>query len=212
MIGVEKLSIHLGSLRLDDLSFAVPTGAYAVLMGRTGAGKTTLLEAICGLRAVRSGTIRLLETDVTHLHPAERGVGYVPQDVALFPTHTVREHLSFALEIRRWQGREIVLRVDELADLLGIRHLLDRRPLGLSGGEAQRVALGRALSYRPRVLLLDEPLSALDDATRTEMVALLRNVQRHTGVTTLHVTHNRVDAEMLADLLLKLTDGKVECP
>jgi ABC-type sugar transport system ATPase subunit len=179
-------------------------------MGRTGAGKTTLLETICGLKPVRTGTIRLMDVDVTHQTPAERGVGYVPQDLALFPTHTVRQHLGFALEVRGWSPRAVEGRVDELAELLGIRRLLDRRPLGLSGGESQRVALGRALAFRPPILLLDEPLSALDDTTRAEMYTLLRSVQRVTGVTTLHVTHSLSEAKVLADRLLLLRDGKVE--
>ncbi len=209
MIAVEHLSIRSGAFSVDDLSFEVPTGEYAVLMGRTGTGKTTILEAIGGLKPVRAGTIRLLGTDVTHLKPAERGVGYVPQDLALFPTHTVRQHLSFALEVRRWPQAAIDARVDELAELLGIGRLLDRRPFGLSGGESQRVALGRALAFRPPILLLDEPLSALDDATREEMYALLRSVQKVTGVTTLHVTHSLSEAKILADRLLVLSDGKV---
>ena len=209
MIVVKGLSLRAGAFAVDDLSFEVTTGTYAVLMGRTGTGKTTLLEAICGLKPVRAGTIRLLGVDVRYLRPAERGVGYVPQDLALFPTHTVREHLSFALEVRRWPRPAIDDRVAELAELLGIGRLLDRRPLGLSGGESQRVALGRALAFRPRTLLLDEPLSALDDATRAEMYALLRSVQRATGVTTLHVTHSLSEAKALADRLLLLRDGKI---
>src|SRR5581483_5915765 len=104
--------------------------------------------------------------DVTHLHTADRGVGYVPQDLALFPTLTVREHLAFALNVRRADQPTIKSRIREFADLLGIDHLLNRLPHGLSGGESQRVALGRALSFHPQVLLLDEPLSALDEETR----------------------------------------------
>jgi ABC-type sugar transport system ATPase subunit len=173
-------------------------------MGKTGCGKTTLLEAICGLRQVHAGRIVLLGRDVTQLKPAQRGVGYVPQDLALFPGHTVREHLAFALEVRRWSRAAIDARVRELAGLLGITHLLDRYPQGLSGGEAQRVALGRALAFHPPVLLLDEPLSALDEDTRSEMATLLRDVQRQTGVTTLHVTHSLTEARRLADRLFVL--------
>jgi len=210
MIVVDRLSLRAGTFAVDDLSFEVPIGAYAVLMGRTGSGKTTLLEAICGLKAVTAGSIRLLGLDVTDLAPAERGVGYVPQDLALFPTHTVRQHLAFALEVRRWPRPHLEERVEELAQLLGITRLLDRRPFGLSGGESQRVALGRALAFHPRILLLDEPLSALDDATRDEMYALLRSVQKRTGVTTLHVTHSLSEAKALADRLLLLRNGKIE--
>lgn len=207
MIVVDSLALTVGTFRLDGLSFTVPTGAYAVLMGRTGCGKSTVLEAVAGLKTLRAGRILLDERDVTDLTPAERGVGYVPQDLALFPTLTVRRHLSFALELRRWPPERIGDRVAELAGLLGIRALLDRHPRGLSGGEAQRVALGRALSFRPSVLLLDEPLSALDEETRQEIIDLLGSVQRATGVTVLHVTHNPREAEALADVRLRLREG-----
>jgi ABC-type sugar transport system ATPase subunit len=209
MIAVELLKVRVGGFALEDVSFEVPAGEYAVLMGRTGAGKTTLLEALCGLKPVAGGTIRLSERDVTRLKPAERGIGYVPQDRALFQTMTVREHLAFALVIRK-AGREIIeQRVAELARLLGLERLLERKPHGLSGGEAQRVALGRALAVRPGILCLDEPLNALDDETRREMYELLAAVQQSTGVTILHVTHNLEEAEHLADRILVLQEGKV---
>lgn len=207
MIAVEGLSVRAGAFAVEGLSFAVETGEYAVLMGRTGCGKTTLLEAVCGLKPVRDGRVRLFGRDVTDFPPADRGVGYVPQDLALFPTMTVREHLGFALEVRRWDPADAARRVEELTELLGIGHLLERRPQGLSGGEAQRVALGRALAFRPGVLLLDEPLSALDEDTRAGMYGLLRSVQRQTGVTALHVTHSRAEARALADRLLVFDTG-----
>jgi ABC-type sugar transport system ATPase subunit len=209
MIAVENLCVRAGSFSLDGVSFTVPTGQYAALMGKTGSGKTTLLEAICGLKPVQSGAVRLLDQDVTHLPPGARGIGYVPQDLALFPTMTVREHLAFALTLRRWEEIDVIRRVNELARLLGIGHLLERWPKGLSGGERQRVALGRALAFRPRLLLLDEPLSALDDETHAEMVSLLRTVQRRTGVTTLHVTHRLAEAKLLADRILLMKNGAV---
>jgi ABC-type sugar transport system ATPase subunit len=211
MITVDHLTVRVGGFALEDVGFDVPTGQYAVLMGRTGAGKTTLLEALCGLKAVTSGAIRLNGREVTRLRPAERGIGYVPQDRALFQTMTVREHLAFALTIQKAGRRVIQQTVAELSRLLGIEHLLDRRPPGLSGGEAQRVALGRALSARPGVLCLDEPLSALDDETRQEIYELLEQVQESTNVTILHVTHNRDEAERLADRIFLLRNGKVEC-
>src|SRR5438094_7331603 len=185
MIALDDLCVTAGKFTLDGISFQLAAGQYAVLMGKTGSGKTTLLEAICGLKPVRRGTVRLHGRDVTHCKPAERAVGYVPQDRALFPSMTVWDHLAFALVVRRWDRRRIAERVGELADLLGLGHLLDRRPAGLSGGEAQRVALGRALSAHPEVLLLDEPLSALDEGTRQEMYDLLAAIRRRTVVTTL---------------------------
>jgi ABC-type sugar transport system ATPase subunit len=209
MVELDNVTIRSGPFSLADIAFVVPTGQYAVLMGKTGQGKTTILEAICGLRGVTAGRIVLHGTDVTRLHPADRGVGYVPQDLALFPTLSVREHLEFALRIRRAETATIRRRVDEFADLLGIEPLLGRLPQGLSGGEAQRVALGRALSFHPQVLLLDEPLSALDEETRHDMYLLLRRVQRQTAVTTLHVTHSRAEARALAERLLVLENGRV---
>jgi molybdate/tungstate transport system ATP-binding protein len=210
MIRVERLAVRAGAFALSGLDFEVGNGQYAVLMGRTGSGKTTLLEAICGLKPVVTGRISFMGVDVTRLKPAARGIGYVPQDRALFQTMTVREHLAFALTIRDWARAEIDDRVAKLAGLLGLERLLDRKPAGLSGGEAQRVALGRALAARPGILCLDEPLSALDDDTREEMCLLLESVQKYTGVTTLHVTHHLGDAERLADVILVLKDGKIE--
>jgi ABC-type sugar transport system ATPase subunit len=207
VIAVEGLSLRAGAFAVEGASFAIGPGAHAVLMGRTGCGTPTLLEAICGLKPVRGGQIRLLGRDVTDLPPADRGVGYVPQDLALFPTMTVRDHLGFALEVRRWEARAAASRIEELTELLGIGRLLDRRPPGLSGGEAQRVALGRALAFRPAVLLLDEPLRALDEDTRAGMYGMLRSVQRQTGVTTLHVTHSRAEARALADRLFLFDKG-----
>jgi ABC-type sugar transport system ATPase subunit len=210
MIAVVDLSVRTGAFLLEGISLTASAGEYVVLMGKTGCGKTTLLEAICGLKPVQAGSIHLHGRDVTHRKPAERGIGYVPQDLALFPTLTVREHLAFALMVRRWDGMAIERRIGELSELLGIRPLLERRPHGLSGGEAQRVALGRALAFRPAVLLLDEPLSALDDETRADMASLLRSVQKLTGVTALHVTHSLSEASKLADRLLLLKNGTIE--
>lgn len=209
MITVEQLAVQQGAFALSDVSFTVPTGRYAILMGRTGSGKTTILEAIGGLRPARAGRITIGGVDVTHAKPAARNIGYVPQDAALFTSMTVRANLGFALHVRRWPHDQVEARIRELAELLGLTGVLERMAQGLSGGEAQRVALGRALAFHPSVLLLDEPLSALDDATRGEMHRLLGSVRDHTGTTILHVTHNAADAERLADLVLRLENGKV---
>jgi len=209
MITLDDVTVHAGAFTLEGVSFHVPQGGYAALMGRTGSGKTTILEALCGLRPVSRGRILLMNQDVTRLKPAERGLGYVPQDRALFNTMTVWEHLAFALKIRHWSKKEIVDRVEDLAHLLGLTRLLERKPRGLSGGEAQRVALGRALSFRPDILLLDEPLAALDQETKGEMHELLRSIRARTGVTTLHVTHDASEARRLADRLFILRDHAI---
>lgn len=210
MIELDRITLQVGSFRLNDLSCQIPKGSHTALMGRTGAGKTTLLEAICGLRPVISGVLRIDGQDVTHAPPGARGLGFVPQDGALFAHLTVRQHLAFALDLRRWPARQIAERVDELAGWLRLKPLLDRHPQGLSGGESQRVALGRALAFHPAVLCLDEPLSALDDETRTEICDVLTDIRRRTGVTLLHITHNRHEAARLADRILQLRDGRIE--
>jgi ABC-type sugar transport system ATPase subunit len=209
MIQAQQLAIGAGSFRLANINFNVPAGCYAVLMGRTGSGKTTLLETLCGLKPALAGRIVFFGTDVTALKPGDRGVGYVPQDGALFQTMTVREHLEFSLRVRHWPAHQIHARVAELAELVGVTDLLDRKPLGLSGGEAQRVALGRALAFRPHILCLDEPLSALDDDSRQPLLELLKRIPHETGVTALHVTHNRHEAEHLADYRLRIMEQEI---
>ncbi|HEY3897664.1 MAG TPA: ABC transporter ATP-binding protein [Chthoniobacter sp.] len=209
MIHLDSITWQAGAFRLENLTLSVPTGRYAVLMGRTGCGKTTLVEILCGLRRPQGGRVLIADRDVTHEPPGERGVGYVPQDGAMFPTMTVREHLGFALRLRRRPADEIARRVGQLAEELGIAALLDRKPQGLSGGERQRVALGRALAAQPKVLVLDEPLSALDEDLRDDLAVLLRRIQREHGITALHITHSRAEALQLADLMFRLADGRI---
>lgn len=209
MVALEDVGIRQGAFALDGVGFAVPAGSYAVLMGRTGSGKTTLLEVVAGLRSPSRGRVLLRGVDVTRWPPAARNVGYVPQDAALFRTMTVRDNLGFALAVRGVPRAAIVARVNELAGWLGLSKLLARRPVGLSGGEAQRVALGRALAFRPDVLLLDEPLNAVDEATRGQLVAILDDIRRSREVTVLHVTHTRTEADRLADVVLELDGGRV---
>jgi len=203
MIRVSGLSLRAGSFRLRDISFEVPEGGCAALMGRTGSGKTSILEAICGLRPIEAGRVELGGRDVSAQEPGERGVGYVPQDRALFRAMNVADNLGFALRVA---GRPTG-GVPALAERLGIAALLDRRPDGLSGGEAQRVALGRALAAEPRVLCMDEPLTALDDETRDGLIELLARIRRETRVTVLYVTHSREEARRLADRVFRLENG-----
>ena len=209
MIRLENITWHAGAFRLDGVSFAVPVNSYAVLMGRTGSGKTSLIEILCGLRQPKGGRIWIADRNVTEFPPGMRGIGYVPQDGALFPTMTVAEQLGFALRVRHRPADEIAGRVRELSAQLGIAHLHDRLPQNLSGGERQRVALGRALAARPSVLLLDEPLSALDEDTRDEIATVLKQAQRNSGVTALHITHSQREAAQLADVVFQLEGGRV---
>ena len=207
MIEIQQLNLVQGSFRLKDFDFKIEQGSYTVLMGRSGCGKTSILEAVAGLRKIQSGSIRFGNKDVTRLKAAERGVGYVPQDRALFPTLKVRDQLAFSLVIRRESSTAIGQRVNELAKLLDIEHLLDRMPTGLSGGEAQRVALGRALAFRPSVLLLDEPLSALDEDLHAEMCQLLTAVHQKSDVSILHITHSHQEARRLGDSHFRLENS-----
>ena len=146
---------------------------------------------------------------MTALKPGERDVGYVPQDGALFPHLSVARQLAFALVLRKAKPKQIEERVEELAERLGVSHLLDRMPDALSGGERQRVALGRALSIRPRYLCLDEPLSALDDETHDEIYELLVQTVKGTGVTVLHITHNKREVEHLADIVFRMAGNEL---
>ena len=204
MIAVKKLGLKQGEFSLHDLNFEIPEGKYGVLVGKSGCGKTTLLEAVCGLRPINAGRILLGGQEVTSCKPGERGVGYVPQDGALFPHLSVAKQLAFSLVLRKTEPSRISRRVEELADRLDISHLLDRMPDALSGGECQRVALGRALSIRPKFLCLDEPLSALDDETHDEIFELLIQTVKGTGVTVLHITHNKREVDNLADLVFRM--------
>jgi molybdate/tungstate transport system ATP-binding protein len=210
MIDIDKLYIRQGAFQLADITFHVPRGKYALLMGKTGCGKTTILEAVAGLRGIASGRIQLNDREVTHLSPGQRDIGYVPQDGALFRTMTVRDNLAFALSIRNQPDRVIKERVEQLADWLQVGHLLDRWAVGLSGGETQRIALGRALANHPPILLMDEPLSSLDEETRDVTIGLLQGLPKRANVTVLHVTHSRHEADQLGDWIFRLHEGRIE--
>jgi len=209
MIALENVDLSVGAFAIHGVTFTIPQGSYGILMGKTGSGKSTILEAVCGLKRPDAGVVRVNDDDVTAKKPSERGIGYVPQDGALFTTMTVYENLAFALRLRNLSHDTVDTRVHELADWLGVEHLLKRVPFGLSGGERQRVALGRALAFWPKVLCLDEPLSALDHETRIAMGELLGRVKAQLGVTVLHITHDRNEAIRLADCCFEIRDGKV---
>ena len=209
----DDVSIRAGDFSLCDLAFSVEEGAYAIMKGPTGCGKTTILEAICGLRSISSGSIRLGGRAIETLAPGRRNIGYVPQDGVLFPTMTALRQIALPLELRGASREAARARARELAELIDIVHLLDRRPQGFSGGERQRVAIARAIAWKPDLLLMDEPIGALDEVMRGRVVSALRVVHEHTGVTIIHVTHDPRDAEELATTLYQLDEGRVvSCP
>ena len=211
MIQLEQLTWKVsGRTILENVTVEIPNNTYAVLMGSTGCGKTTLLEILCGLRQPTSGRVLLDGVDVTDLEPRERGIGYVPQDLSLFPGLRVREQIGFAPKLRGMAPEELNQRVIRLAEQFGIAHLLNRLPDMLSGGEKQRVALARALAAQPKLLLLDEPLSALDESMRAEAVSLLQRVQSEHALTVLHVTHSSSEAAALGTLHLRMMAGRLE--
>ncbi|MBN2377136.1 MAG: ATP-binding cassette domain-containing protein [Sedimentisphaerales bacterium] len=199
MIRTKQLTYEIGDFQLKEANFQLGHGEYFALLGPPGAGKSIFLECLCGLRRPLSGKIFLDGRDVTRLEPRRRKIGYVPQDYALFPHLTVERNIQFGLRRRGFARLEINQRVIETAERLGIRKLLGRSINGLSGGERQRVALGRALVLEPKVLLLDEPVSALDESTRETVCGDLRRLQQQLNLTIIHVSHNLEEAFSVAD-------------
>ena len=209
MIEIKNLSGNLGEFRLRDINLAVDKGEYLAILGPTGAGKTVLIEYITGIYKPDKGSILVDEEDITPLYPEERNIGYVPQDYALFPNLTVEKNIAYGLEARRMPPDKVNSIVSEMISRLKIEYIQHRMPLNLSGGEKQRVALGRALATEPRLLLLDEPLSALDENLRTEMARKLRRIQRDVNGTFIHVCHNFEEASDVADRIAIMKDGTI---
>jgi len=210
MIEVRNLSLTMGDFSLRDINLEINDGEYYVILGPTGAGKTVLIECIAGLHRIRQGQVRLGGKDITCLVPEERNVGYVPQDYVLFPFLKVIENIAFGLKQTKDKKSEIKERVETIAGFTGISHLLQRDIRSLSGGEKQRVALARALAPSPRILLLDEPLGALDLQTSKNLRLELRRVHRELGIITIHITHDLMEAVEMADRVAILQDGRIE--
>lgn len=209
LVRVQGVSLRLGEFAVHEATLDVAEGEYFVLLGPTGAGKTVLLECIAGLHRPQQGEILVAGERINERPPEQRGLGYLPQDYALFPHLDVAQNIAFGMRLRRRPRAEVAARVQELAALLKITHLLHRPPLHLSGGEKQRVALARALAIRPRVLLLDEPLSALDEQTRETLCRELRRVHAALRTTTIHVSHNFEETLAVADRIGIIHEGRV---
>ena len=197
-------------IAVDTFNLEVAPGEFISFLGPSGCGKTTTLRMVAGFEEPTSGTIRLAGNDVTFVKPTDRNIGMVFQSYALFPNMTVGKNVGFGLKVRRRPKSEIDGRVKEMLDLIQMGHLADRYPYQLSGGQQQRVALARALAIQPQLLLLDEPLSALDAKIRIALRSEIRRIQRQLGITTIYVTHDQEEALSISDRIVVMHDGKVE--
>jgi ABC-type sugar transport system ATPase subunit len=193
-----------------DFSLEIADGEFMVLVGPSGSGKTTALRMLAGLESVTTGSVLIGDALVNRVAPRERDIAMVFQDYALYPQMTVFDNLAFGLRRRKVPREEIQRRVDEAAKVLDIRALLERKPGQLSGGQAQRVALGRALVRDPQVFLMDEPLSNLDAKLRTQTRGEIRRIQQEVGTTTVYVTHDQVEAMTMGDRIAVMNDGVLE--
>ncbi len=201
---------NISNYALDRVSLEVDDRELMVVLGPSGAGKTTLLNAVAGLTEYE-GSILFNGAPVDNLKPHERNIGYVPQDLALFNHLNVRENIAFGLKMRGLSEAEIFERVDNVMEMLNIKHLADRYPLKLSGGEQQRVAIARAIVLEPKVLLMDEPFNNLDTSLRKRLRMELKMLQRKLNLTTIFVTHDLIEAEELADRVAVMVKGRIKC-
>jgi molybdopterin-binding protein len=209
MLRMEGISKDLGDFALKDASLDVEFGEYLVIIGPTGSGKTVLMETVAGITPPDRGRIFLDGRDITEEAPRDRKVCMVYQDYMLFPHLSVKENIAFGLRSQKASPAEIEKKVAGASELLGIGHLHGRRPETLSGGEKQRVAIARAIVMEPKVLLLDEPLSALDGVTRERLRRELKRIHQVYGTTIIHVTHNFEEVFSLADKVAVMNGGEI---
>ena len=199
-----------GFQALSDVSLIIPKGAFVTLLGPSGSGKTTLLKILAGFEEVSGGQILLDGRDITALKPESRNFGLVFQGYALFPHMTVFDNIAYPLKVRRKGRAEIVTRVEAMLDLVQLRPFARRKPAALSGGQQQRVALARALVFQPDLLLLDEPMSALDKKLRVDLQDQLRDIHQRLGTTFINVTHDQEEAMHMSDSIAVMNHGRIE--
>jgi putative spermidine/putrescine transport system ATP-binding protein len=195
---------------VEDFNLDVEKGEFVSFLGPSGCGKTTTLRMIAGFEMPTTGMIHLADEDITYKSPNQRDVGMVFQSYALFPNLTIGQNIGFGLEVRKKAKEEIKERVEEMLALVHLEKHIDKYPYQLSGGQQQRIALARALAISPRVLLLDEPLSALDAKIRVELRLEIRRIQQKLGITTVYVTHDQEEALLISDRVVVMSQGRME--
>jgi iron(III) transport system ATP-binding protein len=210
-IDIRGVNLSYGTTHvLKDVNLDIRPGEFFAFLGPSGCGKTTLLRLIAGFNTSRTGTVTVGGGDISALPPWKRDVGMVFQSYALWPHMTVRRNVAFGLEERKVPRAEIETRVKDALDLVGLGHLADRRPSQLSGGQQQRVALARTIVVRPKVLLLDEPLSNLDAKLRVQVRREIRDLQQTLGLTTIFVTHDQEEANTICDRIAVMNEGVIQ--
>ena len=195
---------------VNDFSLDIGDGEFMVLVGPSGSGKTTVLRMVAGLEDITSGILRIGGKEVNDETPKERDIAMIFQNYALYPHMTVRDNIGFALKLRHMPKDQLIEKVNEAAEILGLTEWLDRKPGQLSGGQRQRVAMGRAIVRQPSVFLMDEPLSNLDAKLRVQMRAEVARIQRHLAVATLYVTHDQVEAMTMGDRVTVMREGVLQ--
>jgi len=209
MIRVKEISNNWGEFELKNVSLEVKQGEYFVILGPTGSGKTLLLELIVGLYIPNKGKIFIEGKDITYEVPEKRNLGFLYQDYSLFPHFSVRKNIEYGMKLRNMSKTEIDNKLKELSKMFKIQNLMHRDVTTLSGGEQQRVALARALATNPKVLLLDEPFSALDENTKANLISEMKELHRKEGITFIHVTHSQEEAMILADRIGIIMNGTI---
>ncbi len=200
---------YLEVVALDSVDLDIESGEFTTLLGPSGSGKTTLLMVLAGFTRPTSGTVRIGGEDITRLPPHKRDLGMVFQNYALFPHMTVGANIAYPLKVRKTARAEIDERVRAVLDLVQLGHVADRMPNALSGGQRQRIALARAIVFEPRILLMDEPLSALDKKLREHMQIEIRHLHERLGVTTVYVTHDQREALTMSDRIAVINEGRI---
>lgn len=209
MFEIKALNVNLGQFFLKNIDINLEAGEYFAILGKTGTGKTVLLETIAGRHKIESGTIIRDHEDISHIPPEKRDIGFVYQNYELFPHLTVKDNIGFSLRFQKVTKKNIRTKTEEIMDMLSITHLKDRYPKDLSGGEKQRIAIGRSISKSPKLLLLDEPFSALDYVTKESVKALVKDIHQSLKPTIIHVTHDIKDAIHFADKIGILKDNTI---